>query len=671
MVKSFCNANNPKLSVTRGTAANTQSNQSMIIMTTQRSRMLSTTQGVVLIVDKASGINCRAASAKALEEFSSWTNCKPEQEQAKKKRRSEQVKIGHAGTLDPMATGCLPVLLGQATKLQDHLPIDVKRYTAHLRLGVKTDSDDADGTVVQTDESFKGLAADFNLDPLLGQFRGKIMQTPPIYSAIHIDGKRAYDLARAGETPKMPAREVQIHRFEASTVDANTISLDISCGTGTYIRTLGTDLAKAIGTVGHLVKLRRVASGPFTVLEERNPGDSNEIVRVLTLREAIETFTEVLEISDLKHAQANLMAGRSANLFKDLLPMISSPKNSGEEQMKKLALSWSGAIGALVNVDFTKGTISSVCHFKHDERMRFVPSLMDRQFSVDEEPRDELRVAQFNILADGLSYKRPDMGGFSNISRACLNWEFRKLRIIEEIRRTRPHIVGLEEVDHWSEEGLQNEFKDIYQGVFKAKPNSPCLEYSNRPDGCVMMFDKSRLKQIEEQVADESFSLGDQDNQVAACVVVEDIQFPGQRYVLCSTHLKANKDAHGASVRARQAEYIASHLEELRVKYSACAIFLCADLNTVPTEPAYAKLSSVMKSSMALLNAGNEPEFTTMKQRGDHATRHTIDYIFFTNTTSSLRPVRYLLPLPSDMGFLPSWKYPSDHYLLCVGFSRS
>jgi len=644
------------------------------------------TQGVVLIVDKARTFTCRSASAKALQEFQSWTTRgigggddeqeqtkaqqHPQQQHAKKRSRRQDdssfVKMGHAGTLDPMATGCLPVLLGQATKLQDHLPIDMKRYTAELRLGVKTDSDDADGNVVRVDDAFKGVDLNLDLEPVLTKFRGKITQTPPIYSAIHIDGKRAYDLARAGETPVMPTRQIQVYNFSASVIDTTTLKLDVTCGTGTYIRTLGTDLARALGTEGHLRKLRRVSSGPFSVLDERDENSNeNVIMRALTLREALESFSTIVDLTGETKTQSDVLTGRSAQLFQHLKGRVARPESEIEV---KVTLEWDNALRALMVINFGKETVTSVCHFKEQESMPFVSSMYERRFSSDVEAANEIRVCQFNVLADGLAGKRPDGGGFTGLPRACLDWNFRCKRIIEEISRCQPHIVGLEELDRV--EDIQHAFGDRYEIVNKCKPTSLCLHFSNSPDGCLVMFDKSRFQRVND-VDDECFGLGDDSNQVAACVVVKDRLQSDAIYVLCSAHFKATKDDHGEAIRVKQAGVISERLKAIAAKYSASATIVCADLNGVPTGDAYvAMTSSAFKSAMRETSPdGQEPPFTTAKQRGNHQVRHTIDYIFYSNESGeAIKPSRYL-EIPPDLDMLPSWRYPSDHFMLCVGFA--
>lgn len=183
-------------------------------------------------------------------------------------------KAGHTGTLDPMATGALPLCFGAATKFsQIHLDAD-KSYEALVCLGVATDSGDAMGQVVQHQTS-QVLQADVDL--VMERFTGGLLQTPPMYSALKKDGKALYEYARDGiDVPREPraihiyALKGQLAAFTPSPHDAtglNTqiLKLQVDCSKGTYIRTLGEDIAKALGTVGHLIALKRTTTGPFSI----------------------------------------------------------------------------------------------------------------------------------------------------------------------------------------------------------------------------------------------------------------------------------------------------------------------------------------------------------------------------------------------------------------------
>lgn len=177
------------------------------------------------------------------------------------KRLFDAQKVGHAGTLDPLASGALPIALGEATKTVPFVQDGAKLYRFTIRWGADTDSDDADGTVTATSDvrpSPEAIAA------ALPAFTGEIMQRPPAFSAIKIGGERAYDLAREGETVELAERPVSIHRLSlVETPDADHAVLEAECGKGTYVRSLARDLAHRLGTRGHVSALRRLSVGPF------------------------------------------------------------------------------------------------------------------------------------------------------------------------------------------------------------------------------------------------------------------------------------------------------------------------------------------------------------------------------------------------------------------------
>lgn len=170
-------------------------------------------------------------------------------------------KAGHTGTLDPLATGLLPVCLGQATKLTSHLLDARKRYVAEVRLGSRTTTGDSEGEVVETSEPL-GLDEAL-LRAALSVFRGPIQQVPPMYSALKRDGQRLYELARAGVEVEREPRAVEIHHLELLSFDGLTARLDVVCSKGTYIRTLAEDWARSFGQAAHLQDLRRTEVGPF------------------------------------------------------------------------------------------------------------------------------------------------------------------------------------------------------------------------------------------------------------------------------------------------------------------------------------------------------------------------------------------------------------------------
>ena len=173
-----------------------------------------------------------------------------------------KVKIGHGGTLDPLASGVLPIALGEATKLTGHLLNGPKAYRFTVRFGAATSTDDAEGAVVAESPVWPDGDA---VRAMLPRFTGPIRQRPPAYSALKVDGERAYALARAGAAPELAERDLVIHALELVDCDGETATLDVHCSKGTYVRSLARDLAEALGTVGHVTMLRRTAAGPFTL----------------------------------------------------------------------------------------------------------------------------------------------------------------------------------------------------------------------------------------------------------------------------------------------------------------------------------------------------------------------------------------------------------------------
>lgn len=169
-------------------------------------------------------------------------------------------KIGHGGTLDPLATGVLPIALGEATKLTGRMLNGDKAYDFTVRFGVATETEDTEGAVVATSDVRPSRA---DVEAVLPRFTGPIEQRPPAYSALKVDGERAYARARAGETVVLPPRAVTIHALRLLEADGETATFSVSCSKGTYVRSLARDIAEALGTVGHVVMLRRTKAGPF------------------------------------------------------------------------------------------------------------------------------------------------------------------------------------------------------------------------------------------------------------------------------------------------------------------------------------------------------------------------------------------------------------------------
>jgi tRNA pseudouridine55 synthase len=169
-------------------------------------------------------------------------------------------KAGHAGTLDPLASGILPVAFGEATKTVPFVQDGEKAYAFTVKWGAETDTDDSDGTVTRTSEARPTRE---DIEALLPQFIGDILQTPPQYSAIKIAGERAYDLAREGEIVELKARPVTIFRLDVIEMTGDETKLVMECGKGAYVRAIARDLGRLLGCFGHVTALRRTRVGPF------------------------------------------------------------------------------------------------------------------------------------------------------------------------------------------------------------------------------------------------------------------------------------------------------------------------------------------------------------------------------------------------------------------------
>lgn len=202
-----------------------------------------------------------------------------------RKRVGRGVKVGHAGTLDPAATGVLPIALGPATRLIAYLSGARKGYRACISLGATTTTDDAEGDILE--QHPVPLFENGVLDAVLNDFRGTIMQVPPMYSARHHKGQRLYDLARAGQVVERTPTPVTIDALTLVAYDSQTnqFDIDVVCSTGTYIRSLARDIGAALGCGAHLATLRRTFVGPFTVEQSVSltnlPDDPAALAQVL------------------------------------------------------------------------------------------------------------------------------------------------------------------------------------------------------------------------------------------------------------------------------------------------------------------------------------------------------------------------------------------------------
>jgi tRNA pseudouridine55 synthase len=206
-------------------------------------------------------------------------------------------KAGHAGTLDPDATGVLAVALGEATKTVPYITDALKAYRFTVRLGQATNTDDAEGEVIAESDA---RPEDAEIKEALNRFIGDIQQVPPKFSAVKIDGQRAYKLARDGEDVELAARPLWVEELVMlDRIDADHVELEMVCGKGGYVRSIARDLGAALGCHGHVLKLRRTWSGPFDAAD----GVTLEQVDALAQTPELDTFVQPLEVGRGQAAQ--------------------------------------------------------------------------------------------------------------------------------------------------------------------------------------------------------------------------------------------------------------------------------------------------------------------------------------------------------------------------------
>ncbi len=189
----------------------------------------------------------------------------------------KRVRVGHGGTLDPFATGVLVVMVGKATRLCDRVMAGEKEYVAEADLAATSATDDPEGA--RTPVPIARIPTEADVRRAASGFHGRIMQKPPAYSAIKVGGRRAYDLARAGRPPELPARPVVVHEIAIEAYHWPILKLRVRCGKGVYIRSLARDLGAALGCGGMLTSLRRTRVGPFTIDQARPPGSLPDPLR--------------------------------------------------------------------------------------------------------------------------------------------------------------------------------------------------------------------------------------------------------------------------------------------------------------------------------------------------------------------------------------------------------
>ena len=194
-------------------------------------------------------------------------------------------KVGHTGTLDPNATGVLPILVGQATKISKYLVEHKKTYIATIELGEKRDTGDSEGNIIESDYNVKEFDISI-IKQVLQSFLGKQKQIPPMYSAIKVNGKKLYEYARSGQEVKVESREIEIYRIELIEYKNNRIEFEVECSKGTYIRTLCENIAEKLGTIGYMKELQRKSFDKFKIedsikLEELSKDEAQK--RIITI----------------------------------------------------------------------------------------------------------------------------------------------------------------------------------------------------------------------------------------------------------------------------------------------------------------------------------------------------------------------------------------------------
>ncbi len=194
-------------------------------------------------------------------------------------------KVGHTGTLDPNATGVLPILVGQATKISKYLIEHKKTYIATIELGEKRDTGDSEGNIIESDSNIKEFDISI-IKQVLQSFLGKQKQIPPMYSAIKLSGKKLYEYARSGQKVKVEPREIEIYKMELIEYKNNRIEFKVECSKGTYIRTLCENIAEKLGTIGYMKELQRTSVDKFKIedsinLEELSKDEAQK--RIITI----------------------------------------------------------------------------------------------------------------------------------------------------------------------------------------------------------------------------------------------------------------------------------------------------------------------------------------------------------------------------------------------------
>lgn len=273
----------------------------------------------VILIDKPIGMTSQQVVSKVKYLFKSASH--------------DSKKAGHTGTLDPMATGLLPICLGEATKFS-HYQLDAdKGYQATILLGSQTDTGDADGKV--TAEMAVAEIDEAQLNNIAKQFMGAQQQIPPMYSALKKDGKKLYEYARAGIEVERPPRDIIIKALTLTVLDPQHLQLTVTCTKGTYVRVLGEDIAKALGTLGHLVALRRLQVGKFSIAQAMSLPELEQLAlderfeQLLAIDACVDIDAEL--ILDSEQCE-RIKMGQRLNVIEQLTPTLQQYISSNIQQ---------------------------------------------------------------------------------------------------------------------------------------------------------------------------------------------------------------------------------------------------------------------------------------------------------------------------------------------------
>ena len=261
-------------------------------------------------------------------------------------------KVGHGGTLDPLATGVLPIYLGEGTKLVPFNLDGTKEYIATMKLGQETDTLDADGKIIAEKVEFPRTQQE--LEEALNQFRGKIRQKPPLYSAIKQNGIPLYKRARSGEIPEVAERDAVIHALSLKDFSFPRVTLEITCGRGTYIRSLCADVGRSLGCGAHLVELRRTRSGRFGL------GEALTLEEISRLAERKEIEGKIIPLSESVDLAGKIMLEeRAIARVRQGQPLLLSDLPPGQKERLRKGQRWGLLQGARDLVAIAESQVDS------------------------------------------------------------------------------------------------------------------------------------------------------------------------------------------------------------------------------------------------------------------------------------------------------------------------